>query len=166
VPRIAATLGSFLLVACAIGVNTARYPVVWEMVVAAHESPGPEGTTQPVAPPETAPVPASAADAGTAGQRSEGAASQAATIAPTTPALPSTPSAALEPDRLEPVGRIVGVRPIASPSPEAAASPTAESGVRRLPPVDGMEQAAATSPDSVSALPAGQIPVYPSTATP
>ncbi|MGA2035432.1 MAG: hypothetical protein ABSG68_24555 [Thermoguttaceae bacterium] len=54
-PRVAATMMSLVLIACAIGVNTARYPVVWQMVSAPYElpAPGPAARAGPLAKAET-----------------------------------------------------------------------------------------------------------------
>jgi len=59
-PRIAAALAVFLTVVTCIGFNTARYPVVWEMLAArdalsqSREADEPAGSTQPTAAPQSA----------------------------------------------------------------------------------------------------------------
>ncbi|MFH1918658.1 MAG: hypothetical protein ABIP48_02050 [Planctomycetota bacterium] len=59
-PRIAAALAVFLTVVTCIGFNTARYPMVWEMVAArdglsqSREADEPAGSTQPAAAPQSA----------------------------------------------------------------------------------------------------------------
>jgi len=54
VPRIAAALAVFLLIALSIGLNIVRYPTVWAMVCASGESSQPEETARPKAVTETA----------------------------------------------------------------------------------------------------------------
>ncbi|MFH1266101.1 MAG: hypothetical protein ABIK89_10265 [Planctomycetota bacterium] len=59
-PRIAAALAVFLTVVTCIGFNTARYPVVWEMLAArdalsqSRKAEEPAGSTQPAAAPQSA----------------------------------------------------------------------------------------------------------------
>lgn len=77
-PRIAATAGSLLLIVCSIGVNIARYPVVWQMA----------DTTPQVAPPDETPpsaLPAASLPPSHA-QPEKAAASSPLTIAEKSPA--------------------------------------------------------------------------------
>jgi len=53
-PRIAAALAVFLTAVTCIGFNTARYPVVWEMVASSEGSAGSQGSELPAADPQSA----------------------------------------------------------------------------------------------------------------
>ena len=199
VPRIAATLASLMLIAGAIGVNIARYPAVWQMVDGLDKPDGPavasEPSSQPVpatAASQTKPA-AQPARTSTATARTDKVAAsatpaiaskkkpQAKAKTPAGPAAPravvattqNLPPASVKPaetvDRNEPVGHILGVRPLVAVTPPGTSGtlseqPAVEEPIRRLPPPD----AAVPSPleQAWAGGDMGPVPAYPTTSTP
>jgi len=149
-PKSAATGLGLILVALSIGFNTARYPVVWEMVGPARaceaapsepqssQSEPPQAVEEPVKPIEAAPVDKARAD------------EDAGMEAP--PAVAEAPTAThAEPMTRQPLVPVVAVM-------SARESAIDGRSIRRLPPVDlaGANDRAATVWD-------GSTPVYPTT---
>ena len=181
VPKFAATMASLLLIASAIGVNIARYPIVWQMVGRLDDPQqavvSSQPATQTVAP-TTPPAPAEAIAMPTPSPTPEKSAQTVGftqTVATTpVPSLPVKPTEPAAPAGLnsdvgtnngEPTGHIVGVRPMTPvvPADTASMSTASDTGVRRLPPAD---QVTATATDLMSSADDDAPASYPSTVTP
>jgi hypothetical protein len=179
-PKTGATLCGLVLVAICIGLNTARYPVVWRMVASttappasdpsspATDQPAPSRDPLPSASPEPASGPAAAVkpvpdvaqgDAGTAtptpSDHEEGV-----TPAETKTAAPETAPANEGPAHRPTKPALVPV-PAMPPAGAIAAGGDAATAVRRLPPVDPNQP----RPPGLggSGSPDGTFPIYPST---
>jgi hypothetical protein len=169
-PRSAATILGLVLVADSIGLNTVRYPVVWEMVnpMRASETARPATTAPAEKPDGPAPAPVAmplppvkpievkpvaevtdkiavdsivSTDAKPAGNRDV--------------ADDSAPMAAAEPDTQKP---LVPVTPVANGSASGTAS---GAGIRRLPPITQDDSTPARR-EALQSL-SSSIPVYPTT---
>jgi hypothetical protein len=167
VPRIAATLGSLLLIACSIGVNAVRYPAVSQMVGAAYDAGGNDATPTPgpavvtavtaAKPVADTPLPLKVRELPPPSMTGETAA-----VADPTEAGP------VQKPLVEPVGHIREVRPLptaSDPPPLDSASSSnpsaddAQTELRRLPPVESDRGATA----SMISPPPSVVRSYPST---
>jgi len=169
-PRFAALLASLLLIAASIGINIARYPVVWDMVGGLEASAAGTG-------PQT-PEPAGA----TSGRQCPPDGGQAQSAPPTLPEERAAPrpnplreAVAVEqsttvPDSSSPPGDFTGLRPLVpvilsgleqGPRDPRSAPSSSDGGIRRLPPLDRV------APRPPTAIPAPDDwrlpPSYPST---
>jgi hypothetical protein len=179
VPRIAAALGSLLLIASALGVNVARYSAVWEMaggcLTRATEAGGEKtddagrgketatAVVQPAAAAKTIAPPLPAVSV-------ERPVAQAKTAKPATPVkpvatLPKPPPAAPSGGTLAPVVAAKPAPPPAvKPAPPPAAKKNAEAEPRALPSLDRVMPVITIS-RAVLAQPGASIS-YPATKTP
>jgi hypothetical protein len=165
-PRSAATLLGLMLVACSIGFNTVRYPVVWEMVspvqanqplqpAAAPQPEKPEGPT--AAQPEPPPAPSSKPI------EVKPTAEFAQQIVVEHPASNKAKSANGDAEAAEQQGRkaLVPVIPVSSSSGVPGSEAAGGVGIRRLPPVEQTGSNLANRDPARSFD--NSIPVYPTT---
>jgi hypothetical protein len=188
VPRIAATAGSLLLIVCSIGVNIARYPVVWRIADTARQVAQPDETPPSALPaassppshaqPEKAMAPSPATNTEIAATTTQPAPAEKPASGPRqgkkgkggagkqaeNRKLPSGKSAEpTETAKMAETDRAEPVGHIVAVRPLASAGSfsAAEDLVRRLPPVDRGD--AAGSGLRERPLPEGMTIVYPST---
>lgn len=167
-PRSAATILGLILVACSIGFNTARYPVVWEMAdpARATKSVQPNDAVQPEnadSPTPTAPL--EAASASSQPIQMQPASEIAGEIVADELALHrDSPATGETADDVH--DAVVGIEsrkplvPVTSVGLTSGLRSTvpADAGIRRLPPVER------TSPErNLARSSNGAIPIYPST---
>ena len=164
-PRSAATILAFLLVAGSIGFNTVRYPVVWEMVgpARAGESVQPAVASQPEKaepPPQQPALPPSPAakpiEVEPAAEMT-GKIMEDHTVSGEAKSARDDDAAAADSQTQKPLVPVAAVNSAGTPRNEVVGG----AGIRRLPPVTQADPIAA-SRDTAPAS-SGSIPVYPST---
>jgi hypothetical protein len=163
-PRSAATVFGLVLVAFSIGFNTARYPVVWEMVKPARASESAQAAIasqaeQPEPPPPPQPVPSLPAKPIDVKPASDSASKVVADTAAPADAAPARPVEAAT-GQSETRKALVPVTPISSERGLAGESVVGV-GIRRLPPVPPSDPLAVSHDAAVLAN--GSIPFYPTT---
>jgi len=154
-PKMAAMLLGLALVAFSIGFNTARYPIVWEMVGPVGQ---PAAVSEPasIAPPQPA-QPENLALAETQQPSPVAELPQPSPVAE--PPADSDPTAALAESRKP----LVPVLPISVPK-DAAGNAEPVAGIHRLPPVD--HSGPGPGDRYTAQFFAGAVAVYPSTSNP
>jgi len=169
-PRTAATILGFLLVALSIGFNTVRYPEVWEMVNPNRVSGAPPETAAPV-PEKPASAPPQLAVPSPPPKPIEVKPPKPIEVTPT-PAVAE--QAAVEQPGVE-QKKAKGNEPATDPEGRKPLVPVAQvntaetpekggadgAGIRRLPPVD--PNGASLVNRGLQALEGGSIPIYPTT---